>query len=282
MEKAVFRGSERPAKPVGMESAQEPLAGPGLQMAAKLARGADSLLTASLSILLALILAFACYALWDTWRIYDDAGIDEALLQYKPQLDGEESAGFAELRAINPDVCAWLTLDDTNIDYPILQGTDNVKYVNTDVYGTFSLSGSIFLDYRNAADFTDAYSLVYGHHMEGGHMFGELASFAEPVYFSEHQNGILYLPDRNCRVEIFACLQTDAYDARIFTPGDLSQAEMENFLDEIAETAVQYREIGVTAQDRILALSTCSDTSTNARTVVLARLEEISPTEGAA
>lgn len=283
MEKAVFRGGRRPAEQAGAASPQRPPAGPGLQLAAKLARGADSLLTTALSLLLALMLAFACYALWDTWRIYYDAGIDDALLQYKPQLDGgENSASFAELRALNPDVCAWLTLDDTHIDYPVVQGTDNIRYVNTDVYGEFSLSGSIFLDCRNAADFTDAYSLIYGHHMEGQVMFGELASFREAVYFDQHTAGTLYLPDRTCRIEIFACLQTDAYDARVFSPGDLSQTEMEAFLDEIAASAAQYRDIGVTAQDHILALSTCSNASTNARTVVLGRLEEIPTTEGAA
>lgn len=282
MEKAVFRGGRRPAERVGAASPQRPPAGPGLQFAAKLARGADSLLTAALSLLLALILAFACFALWDTWRIYYDAGIDKRLLQYKPQLDGTDGAGFAELRALNPDVRAWLTLDDTHIDYPVVQGSDNIHYVNTDVYGEFSLSGSIFLDCRNAGDFTDAYSLIYGHHMEGQVMFGELASFLEPAYFNQHSSGTLYLPDRTCRIEIFACLQTDAYNAMVFNPGNLSQTEMEAFLDEIAASAAQYRDIGVTAQDHILALSTCSNASTNARTVVLGRLEEIPTTEGAA
>lgn len=262
-------------EPRGVSSDHSPL-----QVVAGLARGADCILTALLSFLLALILLYACFALWDTWRIYDNAGIDESLLQYKPELNSDNSDSFAELMAINPDVCAWLTVEDTNIDYPVLQGTDNTTYINTDVYGNFSLSGSIFLDCRNAADFTDSYSLIYGHHMDGAVMFGELAYFIEQAYFQEHDSGILYLPDCTYRISFFASLQTDAYDDQMFSPGDLTEEEMDALLTRIRTSAIQYRETDVTAEDRILALSTCSDASTNARTMVFGRLEEISSREG--
>lgn len=252
-----------------------------LQIAAGAARWADRLLTALMAVVLILIFLYACFALWDTWRIYDGAGVEESLLKYKPELM-KETEGLEELMKINPDVCAWLTVEDTKIDYPVVRGKDNVTYINTDVYGEFSLSGSIFLDYRNARDFTDAYSLVYGHHMEGKVMFGELASFLEQTYFAEHETGILYLPETTFRIEIFACLQTDAYDDQMFGPGDLPEGEMDGFLQRIRESSVQYREIGVTSQDRILGLSTCSDTSTNARTIVFGRLKEISAGEGGA
>lgn len=252
-----------------------------LQIAAGAARAADRILTALLAIILALVFLFACYALWDTWRIYDDAGIDQRLLQYKPELNSvDNSASFSELMAINPDVCAWLTIENTNIDYPVVQGIDNIKYVNTDVYGKFSLSGSIFLDYRNAGDFSDSYSLLYGHHMEGGVMFGELANFTEEDYFREHTTGILYLADRTYEIELFACLQTSAYDAMMFGPGDFQENEMNELLSTIKTDSLQYRDIGVTSQDKIIALSTCSDASTNARTLVFGRLKEISVSEG--
>lgn len=252
-----------------------------LQVAAGAARCADRLLTALTMIFLVIIFLYACFALWDTWRIYNGAGVDESLLKYKPELDGD-TAGLEELMKINPDVCAWLTVEDTHIDYPVVRGTDNVKYINTDVYGDFSLSGSIFLDYRNAREFTDTYSLIYGHHMEGNVMFGELDSFTEQEYFSEHETGILYLPKTTYRIEIFACLQTDAYDTQMFGPGDLSEGDADDLLQQIRESSLQYREIGVTGQDRILGLSTCSDASTNARTIVFGRLKEISAGEGGA
>lgn len=250
-----------------------------LRAAGTLARGADRVLTAVIGVILILILFYACFALWDTWRIYDRAGIDDSLLQYKPQLI-DNSEGFAELMAINPDVCAWLTVDDTHIDYPVVQGSDNVHYVNTDVYGDFSLSGSIFLDFRNERDFSDSYSLIYGHHMDADAMFGELDEFVQRDYFEEHTTGTLYLPENSCDIEWFACLKVDAYDAQIFSPGDFTESEQDALLTYLLEHAVQYREIGVTNENRILALSTCSDTSTNARIILAGRLSEATSDKG--
>ena len=251
-----------------------------LQIAAGVARGADRILTALVALALAAVFLFACFALWDTWRIYEGAGTDESLLKYKPQLDKDNRESFEQLMEINPDVCAWLTIEDTNIDYPVVQGEDNVTYLNTDVYGDFSLSGSIFLDYRNARDFSDSYSLIYGHHMDGKVMFGELSNFSGESYFNKHKTGILYLPDETYQFTIFACLQTDAYNSLIFSPGNLPEDELDGLLDWAKENALQYREIRTSDPDRILALSTCSDTSTNARTVVLGYLETLTGVKG--
>ena len=220
-------------------------------------------------------LAYAGYSLWDNWHVLSAAdSIRDDLVAYRPTNEENLSYSFQELMALNPDVCAWLTVDHTDIDYPVVQGKDNVRYVNTDVYVNFSLSGSIFLDFRNARDFSDTYSLIYGHHMDGQVMFGELDAFIQQDYFAEHTGGILYLPANTCQIEWFACLKTDAYDPQIFSPGNLSGPEQNALLTHIRETALQYRDIGVTSEDRILSLSTCSDTSTNARIILVGRLSE--------
>lgn len=250
-----------------------------LQRAGKVARGIDRVLTALVAFFLAVVFLYACYALWDTWRIYDGAGVDEDLLKYKPSLlDNGES--LAELAAINPDVCAWLTIDDTNIDYPVVRGSDNVKYVNTDVYGDFSLSGSIFLDYRNSRTFSDNYSLLYGHHMSNGAMFGDLDSFSETEFFNTHQTGTLYLLSGAFRIKIFACMKVDAYDALFYSPGNLQETQMQSLLTRAANEAVQFRDIDTNSNVKVIALSTCSDTTTNGRTVVLGYLEELTQSEG--
>lgn len=91
--------------------------------------------------------AFSVYALWDNSQVYRAAGdVQASMLHLKPQADPTAAEGptFDELLAVNPDVCAWLTLDGTNIDYPVLQGESNLSYINTDVYGNFALAGSIF------------------------------------------------------------------------------------------------------------------------------------------
>ena len=118
---------------------------------------------------------YSAYALWDNSQVYAAAdNVQAELLQFKPKAGADNGASFEELLGINPDVCAWVTLDNTAIDYPVVQGEDNFTYVNTDVYGDFSLAGSIFLDVNCDKNFTDPYSLLYGHHMEESKMFGDL------------------------------------------------------------------------------------------------------------
>ena len=162
-------------------------------------------------------------------------------------------------------------MDGTGIDYPVVQGATNMDYVNRDVYGDFSLSGAIFLDSRCAADLTDPYTVIYGHHMDNSAMFGDVARFAEADYFAAHPAGSISLPDAAYTIELFACVVTDAYDTAIYTP-ERYPDDVGALLDYAAAQAVQQRDIGATAQDRLVALSTCAGSETNGRVVVLGRL----------
>lgn len=231
----------------------------------------NRLLYLAAEVLILSMLLYGGYSLWENFRIEQNAFVSEKLLRYKP---GTESgtAGFAELQALNPDVKAWLTIEGTHMDYPVLQGETDLDYINRDVYGEFSLSGSIFLSCLNSPDFSDGYSLIYGHHMENGAMFGDVTRFTEAVYFQEHPEGELRMAHETWELELFACLETDAYDRRVYDCG--RETDREALLSYIREHAVQYRETGVTAADRILALSTCADeTETNGRVLVFGRLK---------
>ena len=75
-------------------------------------------------------IAYSGYALWDNWSILKEPDqVREDLIRYKPANEEELSYSFQELKAMNPDVCGWLTLDHTKIDYPVVQGTDNFEYL---------------------------------------------------------------------------------------------------------------------------------------------------------
>ena len=185
--------------------------------------------------------------------------------------------GYAELLTINEDVCAWVTLDNTKIDHPVLQGSTNLTYVNKDVYGNFALAGSIFLDTRNSRDFTDAYSLLYGHHMENSGMFGDLDLYKDQTFFDENTTGMLILPDRAYKLEIFACMLIEAGDDAIFDP-EQRQTDIGGLLSFAGENNLHLREETVGRLERmespqILALSTCSTEFTDARTIILAVME---------
>ena len=247
-----------------------------MHTAAKLARAGDRLVSLLAAGLILLMLLYGGYSLWDTAMVFNGAFLSSDLLQFKPAAgDPDSNPTLAELQAINPDVLGWLTIDDTHIDYPVVIGETDMEYVNKDVYGDFALSGSIFMDSDNARDLSDAYTLVYGHHMDNGAMFGDVVEFVNTDYFESHQTGTLYLPDATYTIEIFACVQVDAFDSMIYDPlaqnGDVS--ELLNYVDEIA---VQSRYIGVQPTDKVIGLSTCAEAETTGRVVIFGRLDRMS------
>jgi len=246
-------------------------------MAIKIVKAANSLLNFFVTLFLCIAGLYAGYALWDNNQVYAAAqNVQADMIKLKPVLseDGEDGASFEELLAINKDVCAWVTVDNTDIDFPILQGETNLSYINTDVYGNFALAGSIFLDSRNDKEFHDTVSLLYGHHMDGGDMFGDLDKFKKKQFFDENKTGLLILPDRSYDLEIFACLLADASEDAIFEPHEY-KADINGLLDFTEQTAMYYdadtiaRLRETNGQEQILILSTCSAEFTDARTIVL-------------
>lgn len=249
--------------------------GTEMSISGRLQRVANSLLNLFILLSLALAGIYAVYALWDNQRIYsaaDDVRAD--MIKLKPVIEEEGGASFEELLAVNPDVCAWVTLDNTKIDYPVLQGETNITYINRDVYGNFALAGSIFLDSRNDKTFADSYSLLYGHHMENSGMFGDLDLYKDETFFEENTTGTLILSDRAYDLEIFACLVTEASDKKIFEP-EQWRTDINGLIAYAETDALHLHEetidrIKKMEQPRILALSTCATEFTDARTVLLA------------
>ena len=239
-------------------------------------RVANGFLTVIVSIVFLTLGAYAVYALWDNNTVYSAArNVQEEMLKLKP----EDGASFEELLAINPDVCAWVSLDGTSIDYPILQGETNLTYINTDVYGEFALAGSIFLDTRSNRDFSDPYSLVYGHDMVQGRMFGDLPFYKEEEFFRENRTGELILPDRSHSLSIYAVILTNSTDEMIFNPdrynGGLSELirYAENNALHLHEEMTEELRERADGDLQILSLTTCSSEFTDARTIVLAVME---------
>lgn len=235
---------------------------------------ANSIISFVIIICLLVVAAYALYALWDNHRIYSSAGDVQAdLLEMKPDAD---RPSFDELYAINKDVCAWVTLDNTNIDYPVVQGEDNVEYLNKDFYGNFALAGSIFLDSRCNKKFRDAYSLLYGHHMTNQKMFGDLDLFKDRAFFENNKTGLLMTFDGTYNLEIFASILVPAASEYIFSP-ELYHGNVDKLLDYTEKEAIHFRKetadkIRKTSKPQVVALTTCSSDFTDARMVVLAKM----------
>lgn len=228
---------------------------------------ADRMLNCIIGLIGLLLLLYGSYALWDTYQIYENAS-SESYSIYNPQ----KQESFEELVRINPEVIGWLTVKNTNINYPLTQAEDNSKYVNTDAKGNSSLAGSLFLDCRNQSDFSDFNNIIYGHHMEKRKMFGELEYFAKETYFQKHRWGNLYYAGEDHKIEFFAFLETDAYDSMIYNPEVSDEEEKSELLEYIKQHALQKRECSVTTVDCLVVLSTCASGETNGRQILIGKI----------
>ena len=229
-------------------------------MLRKTIRFVDSAVNRIVAILCLLLFLICLYAMIDALNIYMNAN-DKSVLKFKPEIGHGEI-----LQEISEDAIAWLTVDGTSIDYPVMQGSNNDEYLNKDPFGKFSLSGSIFLDSRNSADFSDPYSILYGHHMEHGAMFGALDYFIEQSYFDQHRTGTLITTSgQDYTIRLFAACKADATEKTVFDPPDTTN---EKLLQFIQKNAAIYEPQGVNADSRILALSTCQSAENVERMIV--------------
>lgn len=244
-----------------------------MKKAAMAARVGNQILSIMAGILILLMLSYGMYSLWDTYKIYANSFADEELLKFRPTDDGADNPTLKDLKKLNPDVKAWIQVPKTNIDYPVVQGQDDMEYINKNVYGEFELSGAIFLSCLNKDDFSDPYNLVYGHNMKNGGMFADVADFTNKEYFETHQKGKLYLTDATRKIRFFACMKVTAADAKIYHPDGYRKENLKDLLDYIQANAVQYRDVNVADENSLIALSTCSEAETNGRVVLIGKLE---------
>ncbi len=176
---------------------------------------------------------------------------------------------FAPLLEQNADTVGWIVCDDSQIDYPVVKGTDNDYYLYHLFSGSGGIVGTIFMDMDNAGDFSDQNTVIYGHHMNDGSMFAGLSKYARQEYYEEHKTMWLYTPTGDYLVELFAGYNQD--DSAI--PHNFSDAE--SWLAYIAQCKARSdfaSDVEVGADDAIVTLCTCSYVFHNARYVVLGKL----------
>ena len=222
-----------------------------------------------------LMLCYGGYALWDTYQIEQTASA-EKFQTYRPDT-GQDS--FDSLKKENPEVIGWITVPDTEIDYPIVQAADNSKYLNTDVKGEFALCGSIFLDYRNASDFSDVNSVIYGHYMQKESMFGDLKLFADEEFFQTHCYGELYFNGQWHTLELFSFCEVDAYQKTIYDVKK-SPEEQAAYLKNLEQISMYFRKLDMGTEEHFVSLSTCiPGKGTDGRYVLTGRITDRPVTE---
>ena len=198
----------------------------------------------------------------------------DELENYNP-IDHHEEKGFYQLQQNHPDVKGWISIDGTHIDYPLLQSEDNVKYLDHNAFGDYVVTGSIFLDYRFNANFTNFNTIIYGHHVPTGDMFGDIKKFTDKDFFENHRYGTIYYNGEEKELEIFGILEVDAYDMTIYRPLSDNVEENQAYYQYLLTKAKYKRDVSVTSDDKICLLSTCFVDVTNGRHILLAKINSV-------
>ena len=178
------------------------------------------------------------------------------------------------LTGLNDDFTFWLYSQDSPIDYPVVQAEDNIFYLHRMFNGANNSAGTLFMDYRNLPDLLDPNTLVYGHHMNNGSMFGSLVKYKDQAYFESHPYMLIVGRNEIDIVQVFSGYTThrsdECYDIAISDEDDLME-----FVEIALEKSDFVCEPVILANDRLITMSTCAYTFQNARYIVIGRLETV-------
>ena len=168
---------------------------------------------------------------------------------------------FAALQQQNPDVYAWIQVPGTEVDYPILQSSnDNTYYLNHTIDGEEKKEGAIFTENYNTKTFEDPNTVIYGHDMKNGSMFQSIHKYMDRSFFDNNRDIVIYMPDQILHYKIFAAYLTDNKhllmnynfwskdEYQQYLNSIFSMRDMNAFIDTSTE---------VTTEDKIITLSTC-------------------------
>lgn len=188
---------------------------------------------------------------------------------------------FDALQAENPEICAWIQVDGTTIDYPVLQSgitTEEDFYLTHDMNGAQKRAGAIYIQQLNDKDFSDPNTVIYGHNMMNGSMFGTLKRFRGADFFEQNRYIYVYTPRHILKYEIVSAFVYD--DRHILNSFDFQNTvEYEKFLEQCLNPKSVTKRVreGVTmdTSNRIITLSTCTSVDTERYLVVGMLIEEI-------
>ena len=179
---------------------------------------------------------------------------------------------FDKLDDVNNNIQAWIYLNDSNINYPIVQGNDNNYYLSKTVDGDYNPNGSLFIDYRNSKDFSDPNTYIYGHNMKNDTMFGDLEKYKKQEYYDNHKEMYILTRKNQYKLEVFAGYTTeDGSEIYNFIGNDSNER-----LIELAMSKSDFSsDVKVDYNDKVVVLSTCSYDYENARYVLIGVLRKI-------
>ncbi len=197
----------------------------------------------------------------------EEEGKDEQ--EQKPKVHESLKVDFDKLKKINKDVVGWIQFDEPErINYPVVRGDDNDKYLHTTFEGKENSSGTLFVDANNSGEFADQNTFIHGHNMKNGSMFGQLRKYKTKDYYEQNPYFYIYTPDgKEVKYQIFAVsvVEDTSRSYTSFYNNDEEYLDYLNYLKSIAgyDTGVE-----LTADSKIVSLSTCTNVSETQRLLV--------------
>lgn len=192
--------------------------------------------------------------LTEAYNDYVENDYEEPLVQRMSRID------LDSLRSLNPDCIGWIEIPDTNISYPIVQGSDNSYYLTHTFKGEENKSGSIFVEAMNDRDFSDLHTIIYGHNMKNGSMFGKLSDYRKESFYKKHPHIFLDLEDGNHCYQIFSCYEAETTD-NVYSIGYAANEKYEAFLNGLTASSLYSTGVDVSISDKVITLSTCTSNS---------------------
>ena len=206
------------------------------------------------------------------------ADIGDAEETFQPDMD--ILTKFDELQEMNEDVTGWIAFDELKISYPLMHPEDNLYYLTHTFSRTENKAGSIFMDAGNTADMTDFHTIIYGHNMKNGSMFGLLKKYYDEEFYDGNEFFTIYTGDKAYRYEIFSAHtvpETDEIYTIWYTP-DENNVEYGAFVDQMKRTSWYDTGVDILHSDKVVTLSTCTATD-DKRFVVHGKLVAMYVTE---
>jgi len=240
------------------------------------------------AVALLIVAAVAGWQLWAYYHAIEEA--EETFSQLRIALpaasgtlaakerdeEAYERPTVAALQAINSDTIAWLIVEGTHIDYPIMSAPDRKEYyLRKDFYRNYSISGTPFMDER--CTLSSQQMILYGHNMKSGTMFADLVKYKDAAYAEEHSTVYLITEEKLRQYEVVAAFETIGRDegTALFWYKDTEFTETS--FSEFSRLLGQYsllelpQDDPLTCDDHFLTLATCAYHTTDGRFVIVAR-----------
>jgi len=250
-------------------------------MKRKKRRSKADIITGVLYVIFGMLVAGALYGLGSL--VYTLLGTTVGTNYYAAlaeDMRADDTVDFTALAAKNPEIAGWVRLDDTAIDLPVVHTTDNSFYLTHRFDEKKNKLGTPFIDAGNAGDFSDRHTVIYGHAVRSGALFGSLWEYENPNYYQRHPELTLYLPDgRQYTLAVFACSRVPGLRSSIpvtFSGDDAFLALVANLRDLSAFTS----SVKVDATDRIVSFCVVSPDGGDERLLVSCKIEVTEPSAG--